>query len=164
MFLIGITGFCVKPLRDSGAITVPELLERQFGPRIRWLAGVVIVLGGLLNMGAVLAHWRRILTPAVVRTPSNLVTVMTVLLIGAAAYTILGGMLLVLITDFLQFVVKERRRSAGGHVSDPQGHRVDPACFHGGVEDRCRRVQSVRVRASWMGLRHVSFACRLLPL
>jgi SSS family solute:Na+ symporter len=28
-----------------------ETLDRRFGVRIRWLAGVVIVLGGLLNMG-----------------------------------------------------------------------------------------------------------------
>jgi SSS family solute:Na+ symporter len=51
MFLIGFTGFCVKPLRDSSAMTLPELFERRFGKFIRWLAGVVIVLGGLLNMG-----------------------------------------------------------------------------------------------------------------
>src|SRR5205809_3685175 len=41
MFLIGITGFCVKPLRDSGVITIPELFEKRFGTFIRWLSGVV---------------------------------------------------------------------------------------------------------------------------
>src|SRR5215211_1436253 len=54
MLVIGYTGFCIKPLRDSGVITIPELIEKQFGPRIRWAAGVVIVLGGLLNMGVFL--------------------------------------------------------------------------------------------------------------
>ena len=54
MLVVGWTGFCIKPLRDSNAITIPELFERRFGPRIRWLAGVVIVLGGLLNMGVFL--------------------------------------------------------------------------------------------------------------
>src|SRR5574337_1323989 len=39
MFLIGVTGFCVKPLRDSGVLTIPELFEKRFGPFIRWLAG-----------------------------------------------------------------------------------------------------------------------------
>ena len=46
-----LTGFCIKPLRDSGVITIAELFEKRFGPRIRWWSGVVIVLGGLLNMG-----------------------------------------------------------------------------------------------------------------
>jgi len=44
MFLIGVTGFCIKPLRDSGVMTIPELFEKRFGPKIRWAAGVVIVL------------------------------------------------------------------------------------------------------------------------
>lgn len=44
MLIVGWTGFCIKPLRDSGAMTIPELFDRQFGPRIRWLSGVVIVL------------------------------------------------------------------------------------------------------------------------
>lgn len=51
MLLVGYTGFCARPLRDSGVITIPQFFEQRFGKRIRWLAGVVIVLGGLLNMG-----------------------------------------------------------------------------------------------------------------
>src|SRR5205809_7327771 len=43
MLFVGLTGFCVKPLRDSGVITIPELIERKFGTRVRWAAGVVIV-------------------------------------------------------------------------------------------------------------------------
>ena len=54
MMIIGITGFCIKPLRDSGVMTIPELFEKKFGPKIRWAAGIVIVLGGLLNMGVFL--------------------------------------------------------------------------------------------------------------
>src|SRR4051794_16311765 len=54
MLVIGTTGFCIRPLRDSGVMTIPELLERRFGPRVRWAAGLVIVLGGLLNMGVFL--------------------------------------------------------------------------------------------------------------
>ena len=37
-----------------GVMTIPELFEKRYGPRIRWAAGVVIVLGGLLNMGVFL--------------------------------------------------------------------------------------------------------------
>lgn len=114
MLVVGWTGFCIKPLRDSGVITIPELLERQFGPRIRWLSGVVIVLGGLLNMGVFLRTGGDFLirvcdiSPTVEiagRPVESIVLMMTVLLIGVAAYTILGGMLSVLVTDFLQFVV-----------------------------------------------------------
>ena len=32
MFLVGITGFCVKPLRNAGVMTIPELFEQRYGP------------------------------------------------------------------------------------------------------------------------------------
>ncbi|HBG27680.1 MAG: sodium:solute symporter [Planctomycetes bacterium GWF2_41_51] len=105
MFFVGITGFCIKPLRDSGVITIPELLEKRFGPRIRWAAGVVIVLGGLLNMGVFLRVGGEFLVLVSGLNVKYLEITMTVLLIAVAVYTILGGMLSVLITDFLQFIV-----------------------------------------------------------
>ncbi|HEY3320503.1 MAG TPA: sodium:solute symporter family protein [Planctomycetota bacterium] len=105
MFLVGYTGFCVKPLRDSGAMTIPELFEKQFGSGVRWLAGVVIVLGGLLNMGVFLKVGGQFLVLSTGLNISYLKITMTVLLLMVAVYTILGGMLSVLVTDFLQFVV-----------------------------------------------------------
>jgi len=121
MLVVGLTGFCVKPLRDAGVMTIPELFEKRFGPRIRWLAGVVIVLGGLLNMGVFLRTGGEFLvlvcglpmqnaaadagTAAGFLSAHYLEIVMTVLLLAVAVYTILGGMLSVLVTDFLQFVV-----------------------------------------------------------
>jgi solute:Na+ symporter, SSS family len=114
MLVVGWTGFCIKPLRDSNAITIPELLDHRFGPKIRWLAGVVIVLGGLLNMGVFLRMGGDFLVLVCNIEPTllisghevdTIVVMMTVLLVGVATYTILGGMLSVLVTDFLQFVV-----------------------------------------------------------
>ena len=102
---VGLTGFVIKPLRDSGVITIPELLQQRFGGRIRWAAGVVIVLGGLLNMGVFLRTGGQFLVLVAGLDVRYLEIMMTVLLIGVAVYTILGGMLSVLVTDFLQFVV-----------------------------------------------------------
>src|SRR3954469_4066127 len=105
MFLVGITGFCIKPLRDSGVMTIPELFRRQYGPGVQWLAGVVIVLGGLLNMGVFLRVGGEFLAIVCGFNLSKLEIVMTILLLGVSVYTILGGMLSVLVTDFMQFVV-----------------------------------------------------------
>jgi SSS family solute:Na+ symporter len=105
MLLIGITGFCVKPLRDSGVMTIPELFEKRFGKFVRWLSGVVIVLGGLLNMGVFLRIGGEFLVLVTGMNPDYLVMTMTLLLIMVAVYTIMGGMLSVLVTDFLQFIV-----------------------------------------------------------
>src|SRR5256886_3115681 len=105
MFFIGLTGFCIKPLRDSGVMTIPEMFDQRFGPRIRWSAGVVIVLGGLLNMGVFLRTGGEFLVLVCGFDVKYLEIAMTVLLAGVAVYTILGGMLSVLVTDFLPFVV-----------------------------------------------------------
>ena len=105
MFFVGITGFCIKPLRDAGVITLPELLERRFGRRIRSLSGTVIVLGGLLNMGVFLRMGGEFLVHACGLNPDRLEITMTALLVAVAVYTILGGMISVLVTDYLQFIV-----------------------------------------------------------
>jgi SSS family solute:Na+ symporter len=105
MLVVGMTGFCIKPLRDSGVVTIPELIDKHFGPRIRWASGVVIVLGGLLNMGVFLRVGGQFLVLVSGLDVKYLEIMMTVLLVGVAVYTILGGMLSVLVTDFLQFIV-----------------------------------------------------------
>ncbi|HEV3138398.1 MAG TPA: sodium:solute symporter family protein, partial [Pirellulales bacterium] len=105
MFVVGYTGFCVKPLRDSGVVTIAELFEKRFGPRIRWWSGFVIVVGGLLNMGTFLRQGGDFLVTVCGFHKDYLEITMTVLLVGVAIYTIVGGMLSVLVTDFLQFVV-----------------------------------------------------------
>jgi SSS family solute:Na+ symporter len=100
-------------------MTLPELFEKRFGPGVRRAAGVVIVLGGLLNMGVFLRTGGEFLMTVLGLGPGaadpaaaaswagahRLELTMTVLLVMVAVYTVLGGMLSVLVTDFLQFVV-----------------------------------------------------------
>ena len=86
-------------------MTIPELFEKRFGKFVRWLAGVVIVLGGLLNMGVFLRVGGQFLVVCCGLNLQYLEIAMTVLLLGVAVYTIMGGMLSVLVTDFLQFIV-----------------------------------------------------------
>ena len=105
MLAIGTTGFCVKPLRDAGVLSIPELFEKRFGARVRWLSGLVIVLGGLLNMGLFLRIGGEFLVGVTGLDAKWLELTMTALLVLVVVYTVLGGMLSVLVTDFLQFVV-----------------------------------------------------------
>ncbi len=111
MLVVGITGFCIKPLRDAGVMTIPELFQKRFGSTVRWLAGVVIVLGGLLNMGVFLRTGGEFLlltagfNPEAFVQSYHLEIMMTILLVIVALYTVLGGMLSVLVTDFLQFII-----------------------------------------------------------
>ncbi len=105
MAIVGLTGFVINPLRESGALTIPELLNRKFGSHVRWLSGVVIVLGGLLNMGVFLRIGGEFLMIVSGIPFKYLEVTMTVLLLAVLIYTTLGGMLSVLVTDYLQFLI-----------------------------------------------------------
>ena len=105
IWVVGRTGFVIGPLRDAGVMTIPELFQNRFGTRVRWLAGLFVVLGGLLNMGIFLRLGGDFLVYATGMPPGWLEWVMTALLGIVLLYTALGGMLSVLVTDYLQFLV-----------------------------------------------------------
>src|ERR1035441_6621169 len=106
MYLVGRTGFVIGPLRRAGVMTIPELFQKRFGTKVRWLAGLFIVLGGVLNMGIFLRLGGEFLLAATGLPPRWLEWVITVLLSMILLYTVLGGMLSVLVTDYIQFIVK----------------------------------------------------------
>ena len=106
MYLVGCTGFIIGPLRRAGVMTIPELFQRRFGVKVRWLAGLFVVLGGVLNMGIFLRLGGEFLVAATGMPAAWLEWVMTALLGMILLYTVLGGMLSVLVTDYLQFIVK----------------------------------------------------------
>lgn len=103
--LVGASGFIIKPLRSAGVVTIPELFEKRFGVNVRILAGLVIAAGGILNMGIYLRLGGEFLVHVADMPPDWLQWVMTALLVLVLAYTVLGGMLSVLVTDYLQFLV-----------------------------------------------------------
>ena len=105
MVIVGKTGFCINPLRNAGVVTIPEFFEKKFGARVRWASGVVIVLGGLLNMGVFLRTGGEFLVYTVGLNPKYLEITMTILLLVVAVYTVLGGMLSVIVTDYMQFIL-----------------------------------------------------------
>src|SRR5436190_2544761 len=106
MYLVGCTGFIIGPLRRAGVMTIPELFQRRFGVKVRWLAGLFVVMGGVLNMGIFLRLGGEFLVAATGMPAAWLEWVMTALLGMILLYTVLGGMLSVLVTDYLQFIVK----------------------------------------------------------
>src|SRR3989442_582157 len=106
MYFVGRTGFVIGPLRRAGVMTVPELFPKRFGVKVRWLAGLFVVLGGVLNMGIFLRLGGEFLVAVTGMPAAWLEWVMTALLGIILLYTVLGGMLSVLVTDYLQFIVK----------------------------------------------------------
>ena len=86
---------------QSGAMTLPEFFEKRLGRKVRQVAGVIIVLSGLLNMGVFLRMGGEFLigVTGMANDGHQLEIMMSALLIGVCVYTILGGMLSVLVTS-----------------------------------------------------------------
>ncbi len=106
-FLIGVTGFIVVRLREHKVLTIPEYYEKRFGRRTRILGGIMLAFGGLLNMGLFLKVGAMFIVGITGMVPDSVAvnTVMVVLLALVLVYTVIGGMISVVITDYIQFVI-----------------------------------------------------------
>ena len=104
--IIGLTGFIVVPLRRLEVMTIPEFYEKRFSRGVRITGGAVLAIAGILNMGLFLKAGAIFITGLTGMTdPTHVAIVMTVMLALVLAYTILGGMVSVVITDYIQFCV-----------------------------------------------------------
>src|SRR5512146_279077 len=104
MIVIGRTGFIVKRLRALGLMTVPEYFEVKFSRRLRIFTGILVATGGILNMGVFLKVEGTFLAIISGIPLEHIKAVMTGILLLEVAYTVLGGMVSIVITDFIQFV------------------------------------------------------------
>lgn len=118
---IGLTGFMVKGMRRSKAATVAEYYQMRYSRGVRLFGGLIIAIAGILNYGVFLqieATFIRIVMgmPEAITlstsTPGSGVweietvkIVMTTLLLVVLSYTLLGGMVSVVLTDYVQFIV-----------------------------------------------------------
>ena len=153
MWVVGRTGFVINKLRRSGAMTLPELFEKRYSKGVRWLAGVFVAAGGILNMGIFLKLGGQFLVAVTgIDKPGAaynifgrlhlppLQTIMTILLISVLIYTALGGMLSVLVTDYIQFLflgasivvtsVLVLACCGWGHISSAAETSLGPAAFN----------------------------------
>ncbi|MDQ3653323.1 MAG: sodium:solute symporter family protein [Acidobacteriota bacterium] len=105
MIFVGRTGFIISRFRELKLMTVPEYFEVKYSRGLRIVTGVLVALGGILNMGVFLKIEGQFLTIVSGIDSRHLVTVMTAILLLELLYTVLGGMVAVVITDFVQYVL-----------------------------------------------------------
>lgn len=104
--LVGLTGFIVVPLRRTGVMTIPEFYEQRYGRGVRILGGAILSIAGILNMGVYLKAGGIFVTELTGMSDPVMVNWVMATLIGLVlTYTILGGMVSVVITDYIQFIV-----------------------------------------------------------
>jgi SSS family solute:Na+ symporter len=104
--MVGLSGFIVVPLRRMKVMTIPEFYEKRFGRGVRILGGLTLAVAGILNMGLFLKMGSMFVVGITgMQMGLELKLVMTALLALVLFYTVLGGMVSVVITDYIQFVV-----------------------------------------------------------
>ncbi len=106
-FIVGVTGFPVYRLRKMKVLTIPEFYERRFDRKTRILGGIMMALGGILNMGLFLKVGSMFIVGITGLSAESdaLMLVMIFLITLVLIYTCLGGMISVVIADYVQFVV-----------------------------------------------------------
>ena len=109
--ILGQTGFVIARLRELNLMTIPEYFEHRFDRRTRVTGGIICVVSGVLNMGLFPKMGAVFITYATGLGATgtdhaamvNLITSLLIVLV--LVYTVMGGMVSVIITDYVQFVV-----------------------------------------------------------
>jgi SSS family solute:Na+ symporter len=105
MIVVGRTGFIISRFRELKLMTVPEFFEVKYSRGLRIVTGFLVALGGILNMGIFLKVEGQFLTVVSGIDSRYLIGVMTAILMLELVYTVLGGMVSVVITDFMQYIL-----------------------------------------------------------
>ncbi len=103
--ILGKSGFVIQKFRERELTTISELFETSYGRDIRILAGVLMAIGGALNFGVfpiIEATFLNILTGI---PQQYIIYTMAILLLSVLVYTALGGMVSVIVTNYVQYVV-----------------------------------------------------------
>ena len=103
--MIGKTGFIMARLRRLRVMTAPEFYELKYTRGVRILGGCILALAGTLNMGLFPILGSKFII-GITGIPVEYVNhTMTALIVIVLIYTVLGGMVSVVLTDFIQFLM-----------------------------------------------------------
>jgi SSS family solute:Na+ symporter len=102
---VGKTGFIIVALRRHRVMTIPEFYELRYSRTVRLIGGIILFLGGVLNMGIFLKFDGIFLSEVIGFGPRAVALIMVVMVVIVIGYTVLGGMFSVVVTDYIQFVI-----------------------------------------------------------
>jgi len=103
--LIGSTGFVVERVRALEIMTITEYFQVRYSRGVRGLGAVLLVIAGILSLGVFLKLGAVFIVHFTDIPPTSLHLTMTILVVVVVLYTVLGGMVSVVVTDYMQFIV-----------------------------------------------------------
>ena len=102
---VGLSGFVIAKLRELKVKSIPEFYKIRYGENVRVWGALFLVFGGILNMGLFLKVGALFLQGVFGGMSVDISIIMLCLLALVLFYTMMGGMMSVIITDYIQFVV-----------------------------------------------------------
>jgi len=103
--IVGRTGFVIEGLRKLRVMTVPEFYVLRYSRSVRIVGGLILFIGGVLNMGIFLKLDGIFLSHTMGFGDNAVAVIMIIMVFVVGLYTIFGGMVSVVVTDYLQFTV-----------------------------------------------------------
>jgi SSS family solute:Na+ symporter len=104
-FFLGRTGFIIKPLLEMKIMTIPEFFSKRFNTGVRFYLGILMAVGGILNFGVFPGVEAKFINTVSGIPEGYVLMTMVVLLTLVLIYTLLGGMVSVILTNYLQYIL-----------------------------------------------------------
>ena len=104
-FFLGKTGFIIKPLLEMKIMTIPEFFSRRFSKGVRFYVGILMAIGGILNFGVFPGVEAKFINTVSGIPEGYVLFTMVVLLTLVLIYTLLGGMVSVILTNYIQYIL-----------------------------------------------------------
>ena len=104
-WFLGKTGFIIKPLLDMKIVTIPEFFSRRFNKSVRFFVGILMAIGGILNFGVFPGVEAKFINIVTGIPEGEVLITMVVMLTIVLLYTLFGGMVSVIITNYIQYAL-----------------------------------------------------------
>lgn len=104
-FFLGKTGFIIKPLLEMKIMTIPEFFSRRFSKGVRFYVGILMAVGGILNFGVFPGVEAKFINTISGIPEEYVLVTMVVLLTLVLIYTLLGGMVSIILTNYIQYAL-----------------------------------------------------------
>ena len=104
-FILGKTGFIIKPLLEMKIMTIPEFFSIRFSKGVRFYVGILMAVGGILNFGVFPGVEAKFINTVTGIPQSYVLLTMVVLLTLVLIYTVAGGMVSIILTNYLQYAL-----------------------------------------------------------
>ncbi len=104
-YTIGSTGFILDRIRQMDIVTITEYFEIRFSRGVRVIGAILIIVAGVLSLGVFLKLGAVFLVHFMNIPEAYHNITLTIIVSLVVIYTMVGGMISIILTDYVQFVV-----------------------------------------------------------